>query len=724
MVAATLAAVLAVPALAIAAEPGPQDPAQGGPVPVAPTPGPAKDAAAQSAAVRTLAVADDGSVPAATTDEKLEAAAVVGLDVSQPSDPLSLGDRDFVFEIWMKARAGSEVKSAALLALGDWDPAEQVCVACTLYIRRGILDAEERDMNKEIRDRQHAEAAERRRTQAAELVELPITPRLAGSNDRDFVIALWTFLTANKAGFTATIAAAQQAFTTTTPAAVESFLATGLATAYAADQRRLIDEAAGQDEAQKLEANRRFDRKKAANAVGIDVKVDDETWMASTDDVFLRDVARRLKGVPFWSLTYAALADEVLNGSAESWQTMISTGIYQQVEQDRLRRNKEIMDGYRAEVTEVRDAAIRDGLKNIARAGTTALASNSISTLWSYLEKRESLPADSTEMTLLQAAGTNITAIITRGQIGRWWSVDRQAYKSGAGWDVKKSRPFNGDFDGDGKRDVAVLYGSGASWRVQFLSNIDGKAPKPKLVWDSPADATTKKGYSLKSAAAGDLNGDGRTDLAVYGKNAADKPVLVTLIPGANGKWVAKEVAAPAALIAGRLAAGDVTGDKKADLITIIQDATKGMQIWVAPATATGTGKAVAKWADKKFDLKTTTEPVAADFNKDGLAEIALFRQEKETHSNNGASLHLFAKLNGTVARSEAWRIEGGLGAAKIIATAADVNGDDYVDLLVHYAIVADQTRTYAVLNGPGGFTLIKEAGGDTKKIADLRIAR
>lgn len=720
VVAGALAAVLAVPALAVAAEPVPAGPAAG------PSPAPAaRGSAVRGPAVRTLAVADDGDVPAATAAEKTEAAMVVALDLTQPSDPLSLGDRDFVFEIWLKARASSEVKSAALLALGDWDPVAQVCVACTLYIRRGILDAEERDMNKEVRDRQLAEAAERRRTQAAELVEMPVTPRLLGANDRDFVIALWTFLTADKAAFTGTVAAAQQAFTTT-PAAVESFLATGLAKAYAEDQRRLIEEAAGQDEAQKREAIRRFDRKKAANAVGIDVKVDDETWMASTDDVFLRDVARRLKGVPFYSLTYAKLADEVLNGTAESWQAMIATGVYEQVELDRLRRNKEIIDGYRAKVTEVRDAAIRDGLKNIARAGTAALASNSIATLWSYLEKRESLPADASEMTLLQAAGTNVTAVINRGQIGRWWSADRQVYKSGASWDVKKSRPYNGDFDGDGKRDVAVLYGSGASWRVQFFSNIDGAAPKPKLVWDAPADATTKKGYGLKSAAAGDLNGDGRTDLAVYGTNAAAKPVLVTLTPGANGTWAKKEIAAPKALIAGRLAAGDVTGDKKADLITIIQDATKGMQMWVAPTSAAGApGTAVAKWADKNFAVTTTTEPVAADFNKDGLAELALFRKEKEEFSDNGASLHLFSKLNGTVARSEAWRIEGGLGAAKIILpTPADVNGDDYVDLLVHYAIVADQTRTYAVLNGKGGFTLIKEAGTDTKKIADLRIAR
>lgn len=725
-VAAALAAVLAVPALAIAAEP--KEPNRAVPLP-APTASSSKSAGAARGAPgrdapRTLAIAEDGTVPAASDDEKLKAAPVVGLDLSQPSDPLRLADRDFVFELWLLAEPATEVKGAALLALGDWDPDLQACVACSLYIRRGIHEAAERDLRNEIRDRQNAEVAERRRTQAAELVEMPVTPKAANSNDRDFVIEVFTFLKANKAGFTGTIAAAEQAFTTT-PAAVDSFLAAGLAAAYAADQRRLIDAAEDQDAAQKAEAKRRFDRKKAANAVGIDVKVDDEVWMASTDDVFLRDIARRLKNVPFWSLTYAKLADEVLNGSDESWKAMIATGIYDQVELDRVRRNKEIIDGYKAKVTVIRDAAIKDGYKNIARAGTAALASNSVSTLWAYLEKRESLPADASEMTLLKSVGTTTTAVINRSELGRWWSVDRQVYKSGTSWDLKKSRPYNGDFNGDGKRDVAVLYGAGAAWRVQFFSHIDAAAPTPKLVWDSPANSAGK-GYDLKSAAAGDINGDGRTDLAIYGKNAAAKSVLLTLTPGANGTWAAKEIAAPDALIAGRLVAGDVTGDKKADLITINQDATKGMQIWVAPTSAAGApGTAVSKWADKNFAVSTTTEPVAADFNKDGLAELALFRKEKEEFSDNGASLHLFSKLNGTVARSEAWRIEGGLGAAKIILpTPTDVNGDDHVDLLVHYAIVGDQTRTYAVLNSAGGFNLVTEASSDGDKIADLRIAR
>lgn len=740
MVAVALAAVLTVPASAGSASAEPSAGPSAGPSPEAPAgppesepsrdepgAGPPAGGPALRPDSREPAAADgDGTVPVASDDEKLKAAPVVGLNLSQPSDPLRLDDRDFVFELWMLAKPGTEVKGAALLALSEWDAGSRTCVACSLYIRRGIHQAVERDARNEVRDRTSAEVAARRRTQAAELVEMPVTPRLVSTGDRDFVISLFAYLKESKPQFTGTVAAAEAAFVGTQPSAVDAFLGGRLAEAHALDQRRLIDEAHKEDEAARREANRRFDRKRAANAVGVDVKEADDAWMTSTDDGFLRDLSRRVKGDNFWSLTYAALADEVLNGSPESWQAMIDKGIFQQVERDRARRNKDIVDGYRRRVTEVRDRAIYDGLKNIARAGTAALATDSINTLWSYLENRESLPPDSTEMTLLRARGTNTTAIVTRGQLGRYWGADREVWRSGVGaWDLTKSRPLNGDFDGDGKRDLAVVYGSGASWRVQFVANLDGAKPTPKLVWDAPANATTKKGYDLKSAAGGDFNGDGRTDIAVYGKNAAAQPIVLVLTPSSTGAFTASEYAVPAALIAGRLVAGDVNGDKKADFITVVQDAAKGMQIWVALSGAPRPGTAVAKWADKNFAVSTTTEAVAADLNQDGNAEIALLRQEKSGASNNGASLQVFTNLNGTVGRSQIWRAEGGLGASKITLNAADVNGDDHIDLLLYYAIHDDQSSTYRLLNGPDGFTNIRLSLTEFGfKNTDLRIAR
>ncbi len=663
----------------------------------------------------------DGVVDPATPEEKIQAATIVGLDPAQPSNPIGLNDRDFTFELWLLAKPGTEVRGTALLSLGDWDPEQQTCVACTLYIRRGIKDAAHRDTIGEVRDRQTAQAAESRRQQAADLVKIMATPNLLASSDRDFTIALWNFLTKDKPRFTATIAAAQEAFTTDVTK-VDALLTGGLAAAFALDQERIIEEDTKDDAAAEEEAKRRFARLQAANAVGVDVDVADDVWMTSTDDVFLRDLARKIKGNQLWTLTYAALSDEVLNGTPESWKRTISAGIFDLVESDRVRRNKEIIKVYADRVRGVRDDAIAWGHKNIARAATAALASNSIAKLWDLIEKREALPKDSSDLTLLHKQGTSV-AIITRSDVGGVQAVDRQLWKSAAGvWNFANSRIVSGDFDGDAKRDALLLHWGPGQVNAWFLTDVDGTVRAPVAVWLANADPTTKKHYEIKSFAAGDFNGDGRSELAAYAKNKTGKSVILHLSKSAAGAWTHKEVPVADALLEGEPVAGDVNNDKKEDLITIQQDAAKGLQIWVAVSSATGIGTAVAKWSDKNFNLSTVTNPVAIDTDNNGVAELALLRQEKDTKSNNGASLHIFSGLNGTTTRAERWRAPGGFGATKTIAVAEDVNGDDYTDLILHHAIVAGQTRTYAMLNGPAGFHRVRDALWDLQKIAELRI--
>jgi hypothetical protein len=664
----------------------------------------------------------DGTIPVATVSEKLKAATVVGLDLAQPTGPIR-DDRDFVFELWLKAKADTEVKGSALLAMSEWDSESKTCVPCSLFIRRGIHEAADRDARNEVQHRAAGEIAMRRRTQAAELVQMPVTPRLVTNGDKDFVIDLWTYLDESKSKFTATVEAAKTAFQTS-PAAVESFLAGGLQAAHEQDQRRLIEIEHENDEAAKREANRRLGRQLAANAVGVDIKTTDDAWMANDDDDFVKALRKRLVGDSFWSLTQAGLAAEILNGDAASAKKMIDTGIFELARKDRARRDKEVTDSYRARVTNLRDRAIEQGLKNKARAGTAALAIDSIATWRSYLDGTNPTPADSSEMALLQEQGANTTAILTRSHFGRWYGgADRQVWKSGAGaWDVAKSKPLNGDFDGDGKRDLAVVYGSGASWRVQLVVNLDSAKPEPKLVWDSPAVAG--KGYDLRSAAGGDFNGDGRTDIAVYGKTAAGAPMLLVLTAGEAAKaFTANVYPVHESMISGRLIAADVNGDKKDDVVTIIQDAAKGMQIWVALYGAAKPGTAAVKWSDKNFSISTTSEPVAADFDRDGKSEVGLFRLEK-SGVNTGGSLHMFAGLDDTVKRTEPWRNQGGMSGNRITLNAVDVNGDDYLDLIIHYAESEAHNMMYRLLSGPQGFARAQLNRREFSKIADLRIAR
>ncbi|HEX8348230.1 MAG TPA: VCBS repeat-containing protein, partial [Actinoplanes sp.] len=574
------------PPTSAAAEPALDDPSPHGP---------GAPPAAQRNSASAEEAGEESDVPAATDTEKIQAATIAGLDINAPSNPIGLNDRDFTFELWLAAKAGTEVRGTALLSLGDWDPEAQICVSCTLYIRQGVKEAQQRDTANEVRDRQTAQAAESRRQQAADMVEIAVAPRLIASSDRDFTISVWDYLTKEKPRFTATIAAAQAAFTGDA-AKAEAFLTGALATAFAADQRRIIEEDTAGDLAAKAEAERRFARKYAANVVGISVRVDDAAWMTTEDPIFLRDVYRKIQGNQFWTLTYQALANEVLNGTDETARLMINTGIFDLVERDRVRRNQEIMKGYKDYVTWVRDDAVWSGYKNVARAATVALATNSIAKLVDFIQKRDTLPADSSELTLLHKVGTSVQ-IRTRSEIGRWVSRDRLLWKSAAGaWNFANSRIITGDFDGDSKRDAFLLHWGTTSMNGWFLTNIDGTVRAPASVWISNADSAGKN-YELKNMAVGDFNGDGRSELAIFAKNKAAKPVILHLSKPVTGNWASKEYASTDALIAGRHVAGDVNNDQKEDIITLQQDTTKGLQMWVGLSTATGLGTAVAKWS-------------------------------------------------------------------------------------------------------------------------------
>ncbi|HSD46184.1 MAG TPA: FG-GAP-like repeat-containing protein [Pyrinomonadaceae bacterium] len=230
----------------------------------------------------------------------------------------------------------------------------------------------------------------------------------------------------------------------------------------------------------------------------------------------------------------------------------------------------------------------------------------------------------------------------------------------------------SGDLNRDGKPDLAVV-----NLLVNTVSVLLNNTPPGATV----ASFAPKQDFGTEdgplSVALGDLNGDGKLDLATANFNSGTVSVLLnTTAPGnatASFSGIQEFVTGDGAAF---VTMGDLNGDGRLDLAT----ANFVLNTVSVLLNTTASGAAAASFTARK-EIATDTGPIfvtTADVNGDGKSDLAV-----ANFNSNDVSVLLNNTAPGSLTASFVAKQDFATGNAPLFIAVNDLNGDGTLDLAV-----------------------------------------
>ncbi|MGP9018929.1 FG-GAP-like repeat-containing protein [Streptomyces sp. BR1] len=217
------------------------------------------------------------------------------------------------------------------------------------------------------------------------------------------------------------------------------------------------------------------------------------------------------------------------------------------------------------------------------------------------------------------------------------------SYTSPTGnWNASNMKFATGDYNGDGRADMAALYGysDGSVKLFTALGKADGGFEAPTASWGSGPGNWAFGNMTMRS---GDFNGDGRDDLVVwysYGNGSDQLFTFTADIRGGFNAPLASQYAAPGNYNVNNMkfTVGDFNGDGRSDLGVLYGYSDNHVQLHSFLAREDGGFQdRTSSWEATNFQF-ARTHIVAGDFNGDGKDDIAAWYDQ----ADGGDAIHTF----------------------------------------------------------------------------------
>ncbi len=287
-----------------------------------------------------------------------------------------------------------------------------------------------------------------------------------------------------------------------------------------------------------------------------------------------------------------------------------------------------------------------------------------------------------------------------------FWTLTGSVYQQRLGHSVGTA----GDFDGDGYSDVVL--GAPTYSGVGFVRVYCGTPGYPVGCFEKTGSTGPQRYFGLRVATAGDVDGDGFSDVLVaepgYDSSDVENVGVVRLYYGASAdpgtrysiywgtEWHGDPVAEGDFFGRAIGTAGDVNGDGYADMF--LTDPYHG-KVRVYYGSAGGPPPSPSFFLDGGMDFGWSAL-AAGDVDGDGYGDVAVGSPsfgEVYTYRGSASGLNINAK----------WVLEGqtaGEWFGYTVGTAGDVNGDGYADLVASAVGAAGEAGRVAVHHGsPAG---------------------